>query len=185
MEAAAFAPVPGAGRQPRRLRLPLGSLPTCAAYRLPLYSSGRPDRTTRPIARYRLKQQPVTMPSKRRPARSTAGRADAGLRRRAHGDGGRAARRRLCVFMPPVERSRIISNCSPPSRRRPGKLGLPVHIEGYAPPHDPRINVIRVAPDPGVIEVNIHPASSWGECVATTEASTRRRGRRGSAPTSS
>ncbi|WP_146585709.1 DUF2126 domain-containing protein [Puniceibacterium confluentis] len=77
---------------------------------------------------------------------------------------------KLCVFMPPVEDVEDYLDLIAAAERTARKMGLPIHIEGYAPPHDPRINVIRVAPDPGVIEVNIHPADNWDDVVATTEA---------------
>ncbi|PWW01664.1 uncharacterized protein (DUF2126 family) [Hoeflea marina] len=76
---------------------------------------------------------------------------------------------RLCVFMPPVERIEDYLELIAAAEKSAAGLGLQVHIEGYAPPHDPRMNVIRVAPDPGVIEVNVHPAAGWADCVAITQ----------------
>lgn len=76
---------------------------------------------------------------------------------------------RLCVFMPPVATLEEYLDLLRAVEAAALRLNLPVHVEGYAPPHDPRLNVIRVAPDPGVIEVNIHPAESWDDCVAITQ----------------
>ncbi|MEF0940719.1 transglutaminase family protein [Rhizobium sp. BR 362] len=77
---------------------------------------------------------------------------------------------RLCIFMPPTVSVEDYLDLVASAERAAAALNLPVHIEGYPPPQDERINVIRVAPDPGVIEVNIHPASSWKEAVDITTA---------------
>ncbi|CAN7688575.1 DUF2126 domain-containing protein [Rhizobium sp. LjRoot254] len=77
---------------------------------------------------------------------------------------------RLCIFMPPTEKLEDYLDLIASAERAAASLGLPVHIEGYTPPQDERLNVIRVAPDPGVIEVNVHPASNWRECVDITTA---------------
>ncbi|MBX3578395.1 MAG: transglutaminase family protein [Rhizobiaceae bacterium] len=161
------------GDSPVGFRLPLGSLPYVAPSHYPYVHPADPTeaRGDLPDVAQPTPAQPV--------ARFTEATAGQTLIEQELGDASGAVRTalsveprdgRLCVFMPPVERVEDYLDLVGAAENAAARLGLPVHIEGYSPPHDPRLNVIRVAPDPGVIEVNIHPAASWDECVATTEA---------------
>ena len=49
------------------------------------------------------------------------------------------------------------------------ETGRKVILEGYPPPEDPRLLNFSVTPDPGVIEVNVHPAANWPDHVRRTE----------------
>ncbi|HET7730718.1 MAG TPA: transglutaminase family protein [Usitatibacter sp.] len=69
----------------------------------------------------------------------------------------------LYVFLPPLELLEDFISLVQAIENVSRSLGLPVRLEGYGPPDDPRIGRFAVTPDPGVIEVNIHPASDWDE----------------------
>jgi uncharacterized protein (DUF2126 family)/transglutaminase-like putative cysteine protease len=75
----------------------------------------------------------------------------------------------LYVFMPPLTRLEDYLALLAAVEATAAELGVKIVLEGYPPPRDPRLKLLQVTPDPGVIEVNIHPAHSWKELVQHTE----------------
>ncbi len=74
----------------------------------------------------------------------------------------------LYIFMPPVAQLEHYLELIGAIESVAHAQSLPVILEGYEPPRDSRLNYFRVTPDPGVIEVNIHPSASWRDLVDRT-----------------
>jgi uncharacterized protein (DUF2126 family)/transglutaminase-like putative cysteine protease len=169
------------GDSPVGYRIPLGSLPYVPPSRYPYTHVADPTVPRGPLPDFgqdRAEPEAATPERAQQVASFTA--AEAGQERieQELGDLDGAVRTalsveardgRLCVFMPPTEDVEDYLELVAAAETAAKNLGLPVHIEGYAPPHDPRLNVIRVAPDPGVLEVNVHPATNWDDCKAITQ----------------
>ncbi|MAT07156.1 MAG: transglutaminase [Acidimicrobiaceae bacterium] len=76
----------------------------------------------------------------------------------------------VAVFLPPVEHAEHAVELLAVVDLVAAELACPVIVQGYGLPRDPRLGSLSVTPDPGVIEVNVQPTSSWDEMtdVVTT-----------------
>ncbi|MCH9806682.1 MAG: transglutaminase family protein [Alphaproteobacteria bacterium] len=156
------------GDSPVGFRLPLADLPYLEPVNYPHVQAQDPLTSHDPLPeREALLQQRRTVTLEAPPISATANSEISGAVRTAMALEPRDGH--LCIFMPPLEDAADYAALIGAIEETAKVLEQPVHIEGYEPPFDPRLNVIKVTPDPGVIEVNIHPSASWREAVATTE----------------
>jgi uncharacterized protein (DUF2126 family) len=150
------------GDSPVGLRLPLGSLPEVAPEDYPYIVEQDPFEAREPLPSFDpfLNRDPDGASPRQLAEKAAAGaivRTALSVQPR---DG------ILYVFMPPVEKLEHYLELV--AHVEAAAAGQPVRIEGYPPPGDPRLEVLKVTPDPGVIEVNVQPARSWREAVSIT-----------------
>jgi uncharacterized protein (DUF2126 family) len=154
------------GDSPMGYRLPLDSLPWASATDRAAPHAPDPMQRFEDLPPYRklLFQERVPLASTdRRPEQFESA---AGLTRTAM-----CAEPRngvLYVFMPPVAALEDYLELVAAVEATAADLGFPVVLEGYEPPKDPRLESLRITPDPGVLEVNIHPAGNWQELTDHT-----------------
>lgn len=71
----------------------------------------------------------------------------------------------LHVFLPPFSSARGYADLLATIENSAQAADIPVLIEGYPPLGNAGIIGFQITPDPGVLEVNIHPAAHWQELV--------------------
>ena len=175
------------GDSPAGFRLPLEELPWLAAEDYPYYNPLDPfaPRGSLPESGPRIPVPQGPVANQRRPVRRAAPASHRVVAQQPGEPGTQAPSEqepvrtamclqprdgRLCLFLPPMDSADDFVEMVGAIEATAAELSVPLQLEGYPPPHDPRLNVIKVTPDPGVLEVNIHPAQSWEQLRETTVA---------------
>jgi uncharacterized protein (DUF2126 family)/transglutaminase-like putative cysteine protease len=99
--------------------------------------------------------------------RPNPGREEPGLVRTAMAVEARGGM--IHVFFPPLYEAEDWIDLAAAIEATAEEMGRKVFLEGYQPPSDERLLSFSVTPDPGVIEVNVHPATSWAQQVERTQ----------------
>jgi len=153
------------GTSPMGVRLPLSSLPTVAAKDEDLHPPTDPFEDREELGK---RSKTAANADARKPTRKTLKVGESARELVKTAACFEMRDNCLYVFMPPLQTLedylRLLHAIEDSAR----ELKQPVRIEGYAPPNDSRIRKFAVTPDPGVIEVNIHPSSTWRELVDNT-----------------
>jgi uncharacterized protein (DUF2126 family) len=161
------------GDSPLGYRLPLDSLPWVAKTDYPWTHAPDPFRTVLPLASYHEIAQQFRSPGGGTLRAGARPEPAPGLFESAAG----ISRTAICaeprhgvlyVFMAPTAALEDYVELVAAVEASAEELGFPVVLEGYEPPRDARLELLRVTPDPGVIEVNVQPAESWDELVENT-----------------
>jgi len=162
------------GDSPMGFRLPLDSLPwTAPEQRVPAWQRDPMDTRGGLPSRHALSQpQPGMVGAGSRtpplPSAPAMGVSADGIVRQALCVEARGGI--LHVFLPPLSTAEAYLELLSKIEDTITDLDLKIRLEGYLPPSDSRLERIQVTPDPGVIEVNVHPARSWRELVSNTVA---------------
>jgi uncharacterized protein (DUF2126 family)/transglutaminase-like putative cysteine protease len=150
------------GDSPMGLRLPLASLPHIPADEYPYLIEQDPLEPREPLPVYEATAPPEAAAQQQVQEQQLKGGGVRTAMSIEIRDG------ILCAFMPPVEKLEDYLELVTVVEATAEEMQMKVHVEGYPPPFDPRVDVIKVTPDPGVIEINIQPATNWREAVDIT-----------------
>jgi uncharacterized protein (DUF2126 family) len=154
------------GDSPMGLRLPLDSLPWVPSTERPSLHAPDPMQRFAELPPYRklLFQEPIAAPA----AEHRPGPFESAAKPTRTALCAEPRNGVLYIFMPPVEALEDYLELLAALEATAAELGFPVVLEGYEPPKDPRLESLRITPDPGVLEVNIHPAGNWQELADHT-----------------